>query len=86
MANRADPDQLASWKLLIWFYTVCKGRVYQGSAGPGLTTCQLSCVILCHLQMKWIKGTEELIDEWKERNRIQEKVDDCEETLTYLLS
>ena len=29
MANSADPDQL------IWIYTVCKGRVYQGSAGQG---------------------------------------------------
>ena len=33
MANSADPDQLAS---LIWIYTVCKGRVYPGSAGQGL--------------------------------------------------
>ena len=33
MANSADPDQLAS---LIWSYTVCKGRVYAGSAGQGL--------------------------------------------------
>ena len=30
MENSADPDQLAS-------YTVCKGRVYPGSAGQGLT-------------------------------------------------
>ena len=29
-----------SWRLrsqLIWIYTVCKGRVYLGSAGQGLT-------------------------------------------------
>ena len=31
MANSADIDQLA-----IWIYTVCKGRVYPGSAGQGL--------------------------------------------------
>ena len=36
MANSADPDQLAS--SLIWIYTVCKGRVYPGSAGQGLTS------------------------------------------------
>ena len=30
MANSADPDQL------IWIYTVCKGRVYPGSAEQGL--------------------------------------------------
>ena len=35
MANSADPDQLAYW-LLIWIYSVCKGRVYPGSAGQGL--------------------------------------------------
>ena len=36
MANSADPDQLASSEGLIWIYTVCKGRVYLGSAGQGL--------------------------------------------------
>ena len=48
MANSAAPDQLASseanWSgstmfvtsQLIWIYTVCKGRVYLGSAGLGL--------------------------------------------------
>ena len=30
MINSVDPDQLAS------IYTVCKGRVYPGSAGQGL--------------------------------------------------
>ena len=35
MANSADPDQLASPSQLIWIYTVCKGRVYQGSIGQG---------------------------------------------------
>ena len=35
MPNSADPDQLASSEL-IWIYTVCKGRVYTGSAGQGL--------------------------------------------------
>ena len=34
MANSADPDQLAD--LDLWIYTVCKGRVYPGSAGQGL--------------------------------------------------
>ena len=32
MTNSTDPDQLASSEL----YTVCKGRVYPGSAGQGL--------------------------------------------------
>ena len=40
MANSADPDQLASEKLLrsqlVWICTVCKGMVYLGSAGQGL--------------------------------------------------
>ena len=36
MANSVDPDQLASESQLIWIYTVCKGRVYPGSAGHGL--------------------------------------------------
>ena len=35
MANSADPDQLES--KLIWIYAVCKGRIYLGSAGLGLT-------------------------------------------------
>ena len=35
MANSADTDQLAEAKL-IWIYTVCKGRIYPSSAGPGL--------------------------------------------------
>ena len=35
MANSTDPDQLAS-EQPIWIYTVCKGRVYPGSAGLGL--------------------------------------------------
>ena len=34
MANSADPDQLAS--SLIWIDTICKGRVYPGSAGQEL--------------------------------------------------
>ena len=35
---RADPDQLAasSPSHLIWICTVCKGRAYPDSAGPGL--------------------------------------------------
>ena len=33
MTNSADPDQL------IWIYTVCKGRAYPGSVGPGLSDC-----------------------------------------------
>ena len=40
MTNSADPDQLASEGFficqLIWIYTVCKGRVYPGSAGRRL--------------------------------------------------
>ena len=37
MANSADPDQLAFFRgQLIWIYTVCKGRLYWGSAGQGL--------------------------------------------------
>ena len=36
MANSADRDQLVSEEALIWIYTVCKGRVYPGSAGQGL--------------------------------------------------
>ena len=35
MLNSVDPDQLASSEL-IWISTVCKGRVYPGSAGQGL--------------------------------------------------
>ena len=34
MGNSADPDQFRHQ--LIWIGTVCKGRVYQGSAGLGL--------------------------------------------------
>ena len=44
MTSSADPDQLTSE--LIWIFIVCKDRAYLGSAGPGLTSCQL---ILCHL-------------------------------------
>ena len=44
MANSADPDQLASSgkfsTLYFQFYTVCKGRVYLGSAGQGLSFLQ----------------------------------------------
>ena len=35
MTNSVDPYQLAS-SAAIWIYTVCKGRAYLGSAGPGL--------------------------------------------------
>ena len=38
MTNGADPDHLASSEL-IWIYTVCKGRAYQGPARPGLSLC-----------------------------------------------
>ena len=34
MANSADPD--LSRSQLIWYYTVCKGSTYPGSAGLGL--------------------------------------------------
>ena len=34
-SDSADPDQLASSEL-IWIYTVCKNRLYLGSAGLGL--------------------------------------------------
>ena len=36
MANSAESDQLASRSQLIWIFTVCKDRVYPGSAGQGL--------------------------------------------------
>ena len=42
MANSADSDQLASE--LIWIYTVCKGRVYPGSAGLGLNIMWLKII------------------------------------------
>ena len=35
MPNSADPDQLVFRSQLIWIYTVCKGRIYPGSAGAG---------------------------------------------------
>ena len=38
MANSADPDQLASSEANWSGSTLCKGRVYPGSAGQGLTT------------------------------------------------
>ena len=38
MANSADPDQMASKEANRSRSTVCKGRVYQGSAGLGLKT------------------------------------------------
>ena len=37
MANSADPDQLASED-----FTVCKDRVYPGSAGQELNECTLT--------------------------------------------
>ena len=40
MANNVDPDKLASSEANIWIYTVCKDRVYPGSAGLGLRSCQ----------------------------------------------
>ena len=43
MTYSADPDQLASSEL-IWIYTVCKGRVYPGSAGCKLRIHWSSCV------------------------------------------
>ena len=42
MANSAYPDRLASSEFN-WIYTVCKGRVYPGSAGQGL-------IILLYIQ------------------------------------
>ena len=36
MTNSADPDQLASSEANWSGYTVCKDRVYPGSAGQGL--------------------------------------------------
>ena len=41
MTNSADPDQLASSEAVIWIYSVCKDRLYPGSAGLGLTRCML---------------------------------------------
>ena len=51
MTNSADPDQLALRSQLIWIYTVCKGRVYPGSAGQGLDENNLHCysILLNHL-------------------------------------
>ena len=52
MANSIDPDQLASEDANIWIYTVCKGRVYPGSAGQGLMwnhrVAHPSALISCH--------------------------------------
>ena len=36
MTDSADPDPLVSRNQLIWIYSVCKGRIYPGSAGQGL--------------------------------------------------
>ena len=36
MTNSADPDQLASSEAIWSGHTVCKGRIYPGSAGQGL--------------------------------------------------
>ena len=57
MANSADPDQLASSEAqLIWIYTVCKGRVYPGSAGRGLNLKktliiynEAYCILMIHI-------------------------------------
>ena len=38
MVNSTDPDQLASSEDIYTVYTVCKGRVYPGLAGQGLTS------------------------------------------------
>ena len=37
MSDSADPGQLTSRSQLIWINTNCKGRVYSGSAGQGLS-------------------------------------------------
>ena len=52
MANSADPDQLASRSQLIWISTVCKGRVYLGSAGQGLSLTILSPAMLSTCDFK----------------------------------
>ena len=56
MANSADPEQLASSSQLIWIYTVCKGRAYTGSAGPGLMT----------LLMFWNNAIDKIVTHYKE--------------------
>ena len=39
-----------NWLLKIWIYTVCKGRIYLGSAGQGLISGVV--LILSHLNSK----------------------------------
>ena len=60
MASSADSDQLASSSQLIWIYTVCKGRVYLGSTGQGLTLSMLgknfSRQLLYPQRMKYVRA------------------------------
>ena len=49
--NSVDPDQLASEQ--IWIYTVCKGKAYLGSAGPGLShSGNVSLFVLSYFSIK----------------------------------
>ena len=52
--------QIGLWSQLIWIYTICKGRVYQGSAGL-----ELNCPILySSTQCDLYDGTfREVVDE-----------------------
>ena len=71
MTHSADPDQLASSSQLNWIYTVCKGRVYPGSAGQGLNitiskidiyiyiNAQIS--VLKYITVHWYSGTSKFV-------------------------
>ena len=69
MSNSADPDQLASSEANRSGSTVCKGRVYPGSAGQGFMTHQPLWAILCCLLEKEIKETEKLAEKKEEREK-----------------
>ena len=57
MTNSADQDQLASSEL-IWIYTVCKDRVYPGSAGLGLRKQNDNCCIVMFSEIYFIAPDE----------------------------
>ena len=49
-----DPSQLAS----IWIYTVCKGRVYLGSAGQALMSPNCEKMTQCIIYIYMWKGAK----------------------------
>ena len=59
MADSADPDQLASSEANIWMYTVCKGRLYPGSAGLGLNK---SCIFFDRCDGEAWVGTRQAVE------------------------